>query len=294
MPVKLLMTSCQSASDVIAMHGVDKELFTKFRDYDVSDEVLREFRADKSGAIVGDRIAARYGWRVGDPVTLRELRGVSFNVRGTFTTHGSAEDFVILAGRRFLQELVDEQGISNRVLIKLNPGAEPTDVARQIDHGMTFTIQTATQPEQVFLLASLAQLSDMAVVGKVVVAIITGVILIAMGNAISMAARERAREFGVLRTLGFGRNVILAIVVAEGLVQALVGGALGCLIVQSAIWTGLVKTVAVRGTTVAMTAGPLVWCAALGLVCAAAVAGSAVPAWSASRLKIVEAIRRED
>ena len=75
MPIKLLMTSCQSASDIIAMHGIDKDIFQKFRDYTVSADAVSAFRGDKSGALVGNMIADRYGWKVGQNVVLTELDG---------------------------------------------------------------------------------------------------------------------------------------------------------------------------------------------------------------------------
>jgi putative ABC transport system permease protein len=293
MPVKLLMTSCQSTTDIIAMHGVDKGLFTLFRKYSVDAGDLAAFRADKSGALVGDRIAARYGWKKGRHVTLKELKGISFNICGIFSTQGSADDFLILTGRRFLQEAVDEQGISNRVMIRLNGGEDGAAVSQTID-GLPMTIETDTLSEEAFLSASLDQLADLVSVSRLVIAGIVGVVLIAMGNAISMATRQRRAEFAILRTLGFQKRTILGMVISEGAFQALLGGLLGCLIVQAVVSANLVKSVSTCGFTVTLAAGPAVMGTALGAIILSAALGSVVPAWNASRLKIVAAIRRED
>lgn len=293
MPVKLLMTSCRSGSDVLAVHGVDKERFTAFRKYEVSPDALTAFRADTSGALVGDRIASRYGWMAGQNVVLEQLGDISINIRGVFTTQGTTEDFVVLTGRRFLQEAADQQGVSNRVMIRLADGADPGAVSRTID-ALPLTIQTVTQAEEAFLAASLDQLADLVSVSRVVIAVIVAVILIAVGNVISMATRERSREFGILRTLGFRKPAILSVVLLEGLIQALVGGVVGCLLVQTALWAGWIQGVSSCGFTVAMTAGPRVWAVGVGLVCLAGTLGSFAPAWSAARLNIVTAIRRED
>ncbi len=293
MPIKLKMTNCQSATDIIAMHGVDKDMFLMFRDYVIVQGSMADFKEDASGALVGDKIAARYGWKVGSNVVLAELDGISFNVSGIFTTNGSADDFIILTGRRFLQEADDEQGISNRVMVKLVDGADPAAVSRAIDD-LPLTIDTTTQPEEVFLSASMDQLADIVKVSKLVILVIGFVILIAVGNAISMATRERTREFGVLRTIGYQKNSIYTIVLLEGLLQAVFGALIGCGVVQFLFSANLVHSVSSCGFTVNLSAGPMVWVIGVGAVAVAAALGCTLPAFNASRLDVVAAIRSEE
>jgi len=293
MPVKLLMTPCGSASDMIAMHGVDKQTFVVFRSYEVSEGEINAFRKDTSGALVGVRLAARYGWKRGDRITVEELGGVSFTVNGIFSTHGTADDFIIVAGRRFVQEATDAQGISNHVLVKPVPGGDVDEIGGAID-ALPLTIETTTQPEQAHLAVALDQLADLAQVSKYVIAIIIVVILIAMGNAFSMVTHERSHEFAVLRTLGFSKGGVLFLVLGEAGVLALVGGVGGCVLVQGLIALDLIKTVSSCAFTVSFVAGPIVWLAGIGGVALAGLAGCLAPAWSVSRLNIVQALRRDD
>jgi putative ABC transport system permease protein len=293
MPVKLMMTSCQSATDIVAMHGVDKEKFTTFRPYEVDPGQLAAFRADKSGALVGERIAARYNWKPGQHVTLTELNGISFKIHGIYSTAGSAVDHVILVGRRFLQEADNQQGVSNQVLIRLKPGADPGDVCRAIDD-LPLTIETSTRPEKAFMAAQLDQLADLVTASKAVIAVIVFVVLISLGNAVSMSTRERSAEFGILRSLGFQKGSILSMVLAEGVLQALIGGLIGCLLVHGLIAAQVFKSVSTCGWTITLTVGPAAWAAGMLITTAAGGLGSLVPAWNASRLEIVSAIRRED
>ncbi len=293
MPVKLLMTTCESASDIIALHGVDKEKFLVFREYTVDDAALAEFRTVKDGALVGHRIAARYGWKRGQNVTLPQLKGVSFKVCGIFTTHGTADDFIVLVGRTYLQEVDDAQGISNMVLVKLDKGANADAVKTKID-GLPLTVSTDTQPEKAHLSTALDQLQDLVNVSKIVIGVIIFVILIAMGNAIAMTTRERTREFGILRTLGYGKSAILALVVGEGVLQTLAGGIAGCLVVEALLLADIVRSVSTCGLTVAFVSGPAVWFVGVGVIVLAGLAGSIMPALRAARLDIVSAIRRQD
>jgi putative ABC transport system permease protein len=293
MPVKMLMTACGSASDMIAVHGVDKDRFGDFRHYTVPAEALRAFRATANGALVGERIAARYGWRTGHNVSIAELGGIAFVVSGIFTTHGTAEDYTILTGRRFVQEAVNEQGISNYVLVSPRPGADLDGLAAAID-ALPLTVQTETKAEQAHLAVALDQLRDLARAGRYVVGLVAMVILIAMGNAFSMMTRERTREFAVLRTLGFGKAAILGLVLGEGCLLAFGGGLAGCAAVQVLTSLGLVKTISSCSVTISLTAGPAVWAAATGAVTLAGGLGCLLPAWTCSRLPIVGALRRGD
>jgi len=293
MPVKLLMTSCQSTTDIVAIHGVDKRKFTAFRSYELDAGVLEAFRTDKSGALVGSKIAGRYGWRASESVTLEELRGISFTVRGVFSVPGRPEDFLILVGRRFLQEATDKQGISNQVLVKLESGAHAPAVCEAVE-SLPLATEVSCEMEEAFLAASLDQLKDLASVSRMVIVTIVVVTLIAMGNAISIATRERAGEIGILRTLGFQKGAVLRMMMLEGLIQTLAGGLAGCLLVEALVRGGLIRSGAKCGPAVQSATGPWAWGGALAGIVVAGTLGSLVPAWNLSRVDIVEAIRRED
>ena len=156
------------------------------------------------------------------------------------------------------------------------------------------TFSPTTQSEKAHLSAALEQLSDLVAVSQIVIGVIVFVILIAMGNAIAMTTRERSREFGILRTLGYSRRAILSLVIGEGVMQTIAGGVLGCLAVQIIISAHLVKSISTCGFTVGFSAGPVVWGVGLGVIVAAGVCGSFIPAVRAANLDIVTAIRRDD
>ncbi len=293
MPVRLTMTSCQSSTDVIAMHGVDKEIFGLFHNYDLDDKTIEAFRSDKAGAIVGEKIAQRYDWEVGQHVTLAELNGISFNIHGIFSMDGAADDFIIVTGRKFLQEADNEQGLSHYVLIKARDGLDPAAVGREIDD-LPLVVETTTLGEGAHIATVLAQLSDLVKLSRGIICVIIVVILIAIGNAISMATRDRAREFGILRTLGFQKRTIVMMVLGEGVIQAVIGGLIGCAMVQVMDAGNFVKELATCSVSMEFSAGPIEWIAAISTVAAAAAIGSMLPAWRSAQLDIVTALRRQD
>ncbi len=296
MPVKLLMTACGSTTDVMAIHGVDKEIFTSFYKYNIAPDVLAKLRASKTSAIAEIKVANRFGWKTGDFITLEELNGISFTLAGTFKCENASQDNIIIAGRRFIQEAVDEQGIANHVLVRLNPGADPNTVCKEIDALSSLTVDTLTQPEHLFLLAAIEQLDDLMRVSRIIISIILMVMLVAIGNAISMGARERYPEMGVLRTLGFSKMAIMLLIIGEAVIYTLTGGIIGALIVQGFIVSGITDTLPTWGTAVSisMTADFYTWAVTLGIVSLAGFFGSIIPAWQASRINICNAIRKSE
>jgi putative ABC transport system permease protein len=293
MPVRIMMTSCQSSTDVVAIHGVDKQLFTQFRSYDIAPTVMDAFRKDAAGALVGKKMARRYGWKVGEKVSLTELKGISFNVTGILEQRGSADDYLIYTGRRFLQEADMQQGVSHYVLVKAEPGVEPSEVCRAID-ALPLTVQTLSQPEEALVTTILDQLADLVRLSRGVIVVIIGVVLIAVGNAISMTVMDRSQEFGVMRTLGFPRSAIAGVVIGEGLLQGVIGAVAGCLLVQVLVWGHLVQAISTCALTVEFYLGFPQWLMTIAAVAAAAALGSILPAWRASQLNIVDSLRSRE
>jgi len=293
MPVRLKMTPCMSMTDTVAIHGVNKEKLLDFRALQVEPAAVAAFKSDTTGALVGEKIASRYGWKVGDHVTLDRLEGFRFNIHGIFAAQGTADDFLIYVGRKYLQESENKQGLSHHVLVRIAPGADPDETCEAIA-ALPLTIQTSAQPERAMLAAVLDQLKDLVSVGRLVIVVVLAVILIAMGNAVAMATRDRTPEFGILRTLGYRRGMILGMVLSEGLLQAVIGAACGCAIVQVLVSGGFVQTVSTCGVSLSLTVGSDAWAAGIGAIIVAALLGSVIPAWNASRVNVVEAIKRED
>jgi putative ABC transport system permease protein len=128
--------------------------------------------------------------------------------------------------------------------------------------------------------------------------LVSGVILIIMtlvlGNTIAMGARERTNEYGVLRAIGFLPGHVALWVVAESLVMGVLGGVLGCLFAWPFINLFMGKLVEENMGSF-FPYFHLEWTPVLmGLVLAALLgaAAAAIPAWRASKLHVVDAVRR--
>jgi putative ABC transport system permease protein len=121
---------------------------------------------------------------------------------------------------------------------------------------------------------------------------VTFTILLVSANTISMSVRERVREVGILKTLGFTPGNILGIILGEAGFISLVGGAIGCLL--ATLLCGLVRQSpggafiqALR--TLSIT--PSVALVCLGVALLIGVVSSLVPAWSAAKTSILDSLR---
>jgi putative ABC transport system permease protein len=293
MPVAYLETPCQAVTDVTVVHGIDKQLFQQFRAFSIAPAALRAFLNDRTAALVGDRIAARYDWRVGQLVTMQELRGISFTVCGTYTTHGSVYDSLILVDRDFLQASLGQAGLSSFVLVRPVEHADSAALAARID-ALPLPVPTQTQSEQAHMSTALAQLRDLIDLSRLVQSVVMLLLLMAMGNGVAMAMRDRTREFGVLRTLGFGRAQIAVLVLGEVVLVAGAGAALGCLVTYVLVLTGLLGTVSACGFTIAMRMSVWVWLLCVALIVSVATVSGIFPAWRAGRVDVVRTIRKDD
>jgi ABC-type antimicrobial peptide transport system permease subunit len=235
-------------------------------------------------AIIGKKASEQMGLQVGD--TLRLLRS-RFRVVGIYETGISYEEIGAVIGLREIQALTGKLRQVMYYQIKLRDPGQAEAVMADL---------SAEYPEIDFSLAAEAvqSMSDFAVMEQMVSQISFLAILIGglgMLNTMLMSVLERTREIGVRRALGWRRRSVLGMVLRESLVLGLLGGALGILI-------GIAL-----GRLVSMLPGlyggmaPLyslkIFVQALIVAAVAGTIGGLYPAWRATRMRPVEALRYE-
>lgn len=292
MPVKIVMSECRATTDLVAVHGVDKELFHAFRHFELTAGSMSEFLEEDSAALVGTEIARRYGWKLDEYVSLPKLGGVSFTIRGLFHTGGTTYDSLILVDRTYLQLAVGKKGESNQFHVKLKKGADPDFVARTID-GMNLPVKTRTLTEKSFINFVLEDTKDVVFFSRIVALLTLVVLLIAVANAISMSTRDRVQEVGIMRALGFQRWSILGMVLCESLLISIAGGVLG-LVVGWIVMEAMQLEFAVCGYTVSLVFDPQLFVITGAIVIFLGLVAGIVPAVASARLSVVESLRHVD
>ena len=234
--------------------------------------------------IVGRQAAEQMGLDVGD--TLRLLES-NFRVVGIYETGQAFEEIGVIIGLREAQALVGKPRQAQFYAISLR------------DPGQVEFLRTefkAAFPDIDFALTSeLAEsMSDFRVLEDLVRQISFLAVFIGgvgMLNTMLMSVLERTREIGVLRALGWRRRYVLGMILRESLLLGTVGGFCGI-----ALGFGLGKLLALApGWFGAMTPiyTPLLFVQAIAVSLLAGAVGGLYPAWRATRMRPVEALRYE-
>lgn len=268
----------------IFVHGIDDEAYLAVKGLTVDGPTLAAFKEDRMAMIPGHLLAAQMGWAPGAQVEIKELR-MSFHVAGILPPQGTDLERHVLVHRSYLQGARGTEGRVTSFIVNPEESASEADVARAIDARTAPTPSpTETGSEAAWaedIVERFVGFVDYLKVMGVLTLIITGLGAI---NAVSMNVRERVREIGVLRTIGFTPVAIVGLVVVEAAVLAGLGGVLGL----GAAWAAL-------GQQGALLAGLYLEVPKLFLFLGASVligaVGGLVPAVSAVRLTIVDALR---
>ena len=155
------------------------------------------------------------------------------------------------------------------------------------------TQQTKTESEKSFELSFLSFLGNVKVFLLAICSAITFTILLVSGNTIAMSVRERVREVGILKTLGFTQGAILGLILAEAMVIAAMGGIVGLLIAKALIYM-MRQGPNIGADMTRLVIPPSIMVVCLGVAILIGLLSAFFPAWNASRKSIVEALRFAD
>jgi putative ABC transport system permease protein len=243
----------------------------------------------------------RHNLKPGDRVT---LTGDIFPITLELTVRGVYDNKIDSESLFFHYKYMNESlaatpGFKDTVgtyFLRMERAEDANAISKAIDDKFRNSpAQTKTETEQAFGLSFLAFLGNVKLILLSICAAVTFTILLVSGNTMAMTVRERVREVGVLKTLGFTNGVVLWLMVGEAVVISLIGGALGL-----AAAGGL--CLLFRGLPSAMTFMDMSQFAvptSVALICllVAAMIGfvsSVIPALGASKRPITEALRFTD
>jgi putative ABC transport system permease protein len=264
----------------------------------VLDEAERRaFLTDRQGAMVGRKIANQFGWKIGDQVSLRGTiySGTwTFNIRAIYDgRQANTDETQFFFHWQYLNEEMKKRGragdqVGVYVLTIRDPDAA-ADTSRAIDALFrSSSAETLTETESAFQLNFVAMTEAILAAVQSVSFVIIFIIMAVMANTIAMTARERTAEYATLQAVGFAPRFVGMLLLAESLLLALIGGAVGVLLTfpMAAVFGKAAGTFfpvfQVSDATVLMQ---LAAAAVIGLVAAA------VPAWRISQLSIVNGLR---
>lgn len=293
----------------------DSEFFGSFavepRDYlEVYDEIVlpqdqREaWLENRTGAIVGDALAKKFGWNAGDRVTLSGTLypgDWEFTISGIYTAaRRSVDRSSFIFHYDYLNESQQVATMGSKDLVawivtRIDDPRRSGEVSKAIDDRFAERdMQTLSMSERAMNTSFIGMMSAVLRAVDVVSLVILLIMMLILGNTMAMGVRERTHEYGVLRAIGFLPKHLAGFVLGEAVAVSLAGGVLGVLIaypfVQQGLGRFLEENMGAMFPFFRIERATVVWSLVLAGVLGLLAAG--LPAYGASRLKVVDALRR--
>lgn len=264
----------------------------------VSEAEWQKFVGDRQGAIVGEATARKFGWKVGDHIPLigQIFSGTwDFNIDGIYHgTRAQDDETQFWFQWDYLEERIP-QGSSFKNMIgwytvKIENPDEAVRLSKAIDTEFANSpFETHTDTEKAFAAGWVKQFGNIKFLIMVIGSVVFFTLLLVTGNTMATAVRERVGELAVLKALGYSDRFVLLLVMTESLVIAAVGGGIGLLI--SKAWTTFGGDPTHGMLPFFYLPGPMVGIG-FGVALVVGLASGLVPAITAMRLRVVEALRR--
>ncbi len=211
-----------------------------YPEYLLSKKELNDFKNERNACIVGESIAQKYNLKVGENMTLEGdiyPGRWDFVIRGIYKPRDKSTDASQMFFHwEYLNERMKEEypGRGNQIgwfVIKINNPDQAATISDKVDALFKNSAdETKTETERAFQASFISAYSSIFTSMNVMSFVIIGIIMLVLGNTMIMAARERTREYAVLKTLGFSAKHIAALIFGESMFISILGSVLGLLL----------------------------------------------------------------
>ncbi|MFC3815066.1 ABC transporter permease [Lysobacter sp. GCM10012299] len=259
----------------------------------------KAWESNRTGAIVGESLAKRHGWKIGDTIPLQATifptqgsNNWSFRLDGIFRIDDEkmkAQENVLFFHWKYFDEANDYvKGRVGWYIVKVADGAGSDGVAKAIDSlSANSDHETKAQTEAAFNQAFAKQFADIGLIVTGIMGAVFFTLLLLTGNTMAQAVRERIPELAVLKTIGFSNRSVLWLVLSESVLLVVLGGVIG-MAIASLLMPGVSK--ASGGMIQLPTVLGQTWAVGLALMLAIGVIVGLLPALRGMRLNIVDAL----
>ena len=289
----------QDPKNFFAQSAVDSERFLAlYPEYVLEPEERERWLADRSGAIVGEKLAQRFGWEVGDRIPIQgtiwrkaDESPWEFTIDGIYEAgEQGVDDTQLFFHYAYLDEArAFGEGLVGWYWIQVADPERAAEVAAAVDAAFANSpAETRTATEKVFVQSFARQVGDIGAIVAGILAAVFFTILLVAGNTLAQSVRERTAELAVMKSLGFSDARVAALVLAEAAAYAVVGGGLGLFLA----WVFVSQGDPTGGMLPSFYLPRAHLVAGVLFVAALALVAGLLPAIEARRLPISAALRR--
>lgn len=211
--------------------------FDVLPEFIISPGELENFKKERNACVIGQEIAVQYNLKLGDQMVLEGdiFPGQwEFVIRGIYKPKNkNTDDTQMLFHWDYINERMKAEaplraGSVGWYIVQIENPNDAAEVSEKIDALFkNSSAETKTETEKAFTQGFVAASSAIITAMNFMSFVIIGIIMLVLANTMIMAARERTREYAVLKTLGFSAFHIIGLILGESLVIALIGGGIG-------------------------------------------------------------------
>jgi putative ABC transport system permease protein len=263
----------------------------------VPEDQWQAFLKDRQGAIVGQRTLDRFHWKIGDRIPIKSTFTSDgtweFNIDGVY--HGTRpgdDETQFWFQWAYYEERVSEslKGNIGWYVVKIDNPDDAPRIAKTIDDEFANSpYETKTDSESTFAARWVKQFGNIKFLIVTIGSVVFFTLLLVTGNTMAISVRERTSELAVLKAIGFSDRLVLAFVLGESLVIAIVGGVFGLLLAKLA--TPLLSR-ALSGMLPVLVLSPGILLIGFLTAIVVGFASGLLPGLGAMRMRVVNALRR--
>jgi putative ABC transport system permease protein len=291
----------QDPHNQVFSFAVEPNYIDLYPEIEVSPAERKAFDDTRTGVLVGEKLAKRFNWKVGDKIPLQSTifpnhegsKNWTFDIVGIMHSKdkkagGFYDQLFLLHWKYFDETTPFNRGTVGWYVTRVADVNQADRVAKAIDAiSANSDHETRTQTEQAATANWMKQLADIGLIVGSIMGAVFFTLLLLSGNTMMQAVRERTGELAVLKTIGFSNQSVLAMVLAESVLLLLLGGLLG--LGLAAVLIPMIS--ANSGGMLSLSGvGASSWVFGVGLMVLIGLLVGILPAMRAMRLNIVDAL----
>ena len=267
-------------------------LFNIFTEARVAPEQREAFIKEKTACVVGWKTMQRFGWKLGDRITLRGTAwpcDLELIIRGVY--EGGIDETNMFFHHDYLDEALGKWSVAGMFWLRAENAEVMPELIERIDKMFANSAAaTKTETERAFQLGFLSWFGNVRVLIGSICSVVVFTMILVTASTMGMTIRERAREIAVIKAIGFNARMVFGLIVAESFGLAMTGGLIGCFgawfIANHFDIYSLSRGFFVKfEVTAQIIAAGLLIAAALGVL------SGLVPAYGAIRASVVDRLR---
>jgi putative ABC transport system permease protein len=292
----------QDPKNFFPNEAVAENFLDLYPEWVLSPQERDAFRHTRTGAVVGQALADRFHWKIGDKIPLQATifprkdgsNGWDFDLVGIYHVRDQKQkgrENAFFFNWNYFDESTKFSSGGSAVgwyVLRVSDPGQADRVAQAVDAlSADSDHETRTQSEQSFTVSFIKQFADMGLIVGAIMGAVFFTLVLLTGNTMAQAVRERIPELAVLKTIGFSNPSVLGLVLAESVLLLVLGGVVGIVLAGTVVDV----TRAQMGPTIPLApVDAATWLRAVVLMIAIGLVVGALPAIRGMRLRIVDAL----